>query len=133
VIPDGERILGDYLREHPGVGVRIRTTPPKDTTPPWVMLVEQDGPQGDEADHLVPFYFQLDCYAGLNEGMPEVKAAVRAVREALTTARNVSVDGAVISSCRILGQRRLPDPGLKDQNGDDRQRVILTARVWMHS
>lgn len=137
MIPDGELITGAYLREHADVtALRARVTgkTPDDTdSTPWVRLTQLDAAQqpGARHDHLTTFLFQLDCYAsrrGIN-GVPRAEAILlaRTVRAALV-AMPGQRDDAVVTAVRMIGHSRRPDTDMEPA----RERVILTAQVWMH-
>jgi hypothetical protein len=131
LIPYGQKILSDYLRDE--VATRVVSTPPdgdkRGTS--WVMVTQLAAPQDPTSrhDHLVEFYFQIDCYAGATGGLPEALTLGRTVRAALVTMPDFSHDDAVVTATRIRGDRSLPDTAMEPS----RNRVILTASVWIHS
>lgn len=137
MIVDGEKLVGDYLREEPAlsalIGRRVVGKPPASTDEPWVKQVLLSAPQapGSQADHLIEHYFQFDCYAGNDGGQPEALLVGRTLREALQEGPGAH-DLGVWTATRIEGFGRIPDPVLKDRSGDARERVIVTASVWMH-
>lgn len=125
MIADGEKLVGKYLRDV--AGLRIVGKTPTVISSPWVRLTLLDAPQaeGSTADHLVAFYFQLDCYAGVTGGQPEATGQALAARAAIVDIPNHVHDLGVVTASRINGQTRVPDEQL-----DARDRVILTATVW---
>lgn len=127
-IPDGERIVSDYLRST--LGARVVGQPPSNTATPWLKVVQLDARQApyDPVDHLVEFYFQVDCYAGKDGGQPEAKALGDDVRDALVGLRGVQ-NGAVVTAARIAGHARIPDATFEPA----RERMIVSARVWIHA
>lgn len=135
MIPDGEKIVSDYLRDDERVSEivdrRIVGKTPEDTDAPWVRLTQIDAPSTGSPHHLIEFYFQLDCYAGKEGGQPEAKALGAAVFDALAAldGANHQADDAVVTACRPnLGLRRPDD----DVGTPARERVISTAFVTMH-
>lgn len=128
MIPDAEAVIGDHLRsELDDVAVVGRT--PRDTSEPWVRVTMLDGPAaGAEADHLLAAYVQLDCYAGAAGGQAEAVTIGRGAREALRTIKGVH-GSTVVTGARIEGHSRVPDEAMEPT----RERVILTATVWMHA
>jgi hypothetical protein len=137
LIPDAEKVVSRYLREHEDVTAvcpRIVATMPGTgtggTDTAWVRVLELAGPsQSDsKADHLVTFLLQIDCYAGRTGGQPEAKLIARTVRAALNDMPG-SHDGAVVTAVRNAGWRRVPDTDFEPA----RERVIVTATAVMHS
>ena len=136
LVPDTERVVSDYLRSDPGVAAfttSVRGSDPDTTDQPWVKVLQYDGSQIDTPDHLALSYLQLDCYAGKIGGQPEAVDLARAVRAALVEIHHAAHDNAVVTGARIDGFHRERDPSLTDEDGKDRQRVIIQARVWAHS
>jgi hypothetical protein len=133
--PDAERVVSDYLRTHSAVAAyttSIRGAAPDDTSHAWVKVTQLSGSQGDPPDHLIEHYFQFDCYAGKMGGQPEAVDLARTVRMALVEISRGSHSGAVVTRGRIDGFARVPDDQLNDDRGHARERVIITASVWMH-
>lgn len=137
LIPDAEKVVSNYLREHEAVAAacpRIVATMPGESTggtsSAWVRVIELAGSaQSDsKADHLITFLLQFDCYAGATGGQPEAKLIARTVRAALNDMPGTH-EGGVVTSARIVGWRRLPDTDLEPA----RERVIVTATVVMHA
>ena len=95
------------------------------------MVTQLGAPQAPNTrvDHLVEFYFQIDCYAGATGGLPEAITLGRAVRAALVEMPNSEHDDAVVTATRIRGDRSLPDTAMEPS----RNRVILTASCWIHA
>lgn len=139
MIPDGEKLIGNYLREDARVeaaGARVVGKPPDDKTQPWIMLTQMNA-QADPntPDYLVTYHLQLDCYAGETGGQPEAKSLSRAAREALAeldganqTLSDAIGGTAVVSRVGFTGMIRLPDDGFEPA----RERVILDSRVTLH-
>lgn len=143
MIPDAEKVVSRYLREHTAIialQARVVGKTPKDTVLPWVRVTELDAPQDSDsqADHLVGFYLQLDCYAGADRdaggeratsGQPEAKLLARTVRAALQDITAAAHADCVITGVHVNGASRIPDPDLEPA----RERVILTTTIHAHT
>lgn len=127
LIPDVEKVVGKYLRDN--FGLRVVGKTPDNTDDSWVRLTKLGGPQTSEADHLVPFLVQLDCYAGADGGQPEAVTLGLEVRDALRQIGSYAHTGATVSGASVVNDARIPD----DDFEPARERVILTANVWAHS
>lgn len=134
--PSGQKIVSDYLREHPKLvelDARVVTKTPDEGKRdlPWVRITQLDAPdRTPPVDHLTEYYFQLDCYAGAEGGMPEADLLTRSVRAALAelNGANYSDQGAVITGTRTNAGRGGRDDDLKPA----REFFLSTALVWMH-
>lgn len=124
---DVEKLIADYLRDE--TGLRVRATPPNDRASAWVQLTEIGAPQDPNSRvyHHVHHYLQLDCYAGIDGGVPEANAVAEAVIESLMTLGGVQ-DGAVVTFVRIEGSLR--DLDVEEEPARDRR--VVTATVGMH-
>jgi hypothetical protein len=137
-VPDIEKIVSDYLRADPAVSAItthiLAKTPPK-TDEPWVKVTMYGAPQlpGSRLDRLVPFALQVDCYAGYTGGKPLANDLARAARAAVKQMEGGIYGGAVISAVSIRDMPHSPDPNLKDDQGNERERYILDATVYAHS
>jgi hypothetical protein len=134
VIPDGQKIVSDYLRGHSllsALDLRIVGHPPENTDDPWVFVLETAAPERPNlrGDHVVDFWFDLNCYAGVDGGLPEVVYIKRAVREAINQMPASSHDGAVVSRTKVGDGMRLDDPHFDPP----RERYVLSAMITMHS
>lgn len=132
MIPNIEKIAGDYLRGHPDVaalGARVVGKPPSQTESPWVQLRQLDASDAptSRAEHLINYLLQADCYAGKEGGQPEAVLLARTVRAALHAMPGVR-DGVVITSARFTGMARIPDTDFESA----RERVVLTATIHAH-
>jgi hypothetical protein len=130
MIVNGQTVVADYLRALPEVDRVVAHPPDGDKrSTPWVMLTLLSAPQDPNSrhDHLVEFYFQIDCYAGSVGGLPEVWPIAVAVRDALVYMPQ-DQDEAVVTRTLIRGFRYLPDTALEPA----RDRYTLTASCWMH-
>jgi hypothetical protein len=130
MIPNGEAVLVTYLEEQTGEQVVGKT--PSDRSTPWVRVTQLDAPSeaNSRADHLIPFLFQCDCYAGSDPvtGQAEASALARSVRAAIVDMVGKH-DGATVTAARIVSMPRVPDTSIEPA----RERFVLTARVYMHS
>jgi hypothetical protein len=140
LIPDGEQIVGDYLREHPSVsalGARVAGRTPSAMSNPWVRVTKLDAPKtaSSTPERLIHFLFQLDCYAGdeamrAHSGHAEASLLGRTVRAALVAMPDLTFDDVVVTDAQIVGDARIPDP---DTGEGARERIVLTATVRMHA
>jgi hypothetical protein len=136
VIPAGHKIVSDYLRGHSGLvelGARVVSkTPDEDKRgAPWVRVTQLDAPDRSvPVGHLFEFYFQLDCYAGSEGGMPEADLLARTVCTALNALNgaNYSDQGAVLTGSHSNAGRG----GRDDDLTPAREYYLATASVWMH-
>lgn len=139
MIPDGELIVGAFLRTHADVvalDTRIVGETPAKTADGWVKLVQLGAPSDPSStvEHLIAFTFQLDCYAsepGI-DGSQQKEAALlgRTIRAVLMVMPSATHSGATVSRVRINGDARVPDPSVAEPA---RERRILTITVWMHA
>lgn len=129
LIPDGEKVVADYLREHPDLDVRVVSKTPEDTAQPWIRITQLDGPSKLHPEHLVPFWLQYDCYAGATGGKPEASLIARQARAALAVINKANHAGAVVTGAEITGDARIPDTEFEPA----RERRVLTATVYAHS
>lgn len=129
-VPDGEKLLGRYLRDRLE-GVRVVAKTPEDTeASPWIRLTLIDAPSELNPDRLAEFYFQLDVYATEEGGHPEANRVAYAVRELLGQEQICGVyDGGVIGAARLNGFGRFPDAAFEPA----RERVTLTTTLWARS
>lgn len=129
-IPNAERVVADHLREVTDRRVVARAPDAETggTDEPWIRLCLLGARDTSDAEHLIEFMVQIDCYAGSDGGMPEATAAAREVRAAMKEMRETDLDGVVVSEVRFTGHARIADPDL-----NHRDRVVLTANVWMHN
>lgn len=145
MIPDGEKIIGAYLRTNSditgfasGSGARVVGKTPDSKAAPWIRLTQIDAYNDANVtpDYLITYFLQLDCYAGDSGGQPEAQQlgrVARAVLAGLDGANQTlgdSIGGtAVISRVRFTNMMRLPD----DQGFEPaRERIILDTLVTMH-
>lgn len=138
MIPYAEKIVSDYLREHPAIEAlqaRVVGKTPGTTALPWVRVTQLDAAAsgGHRSDHLIEFYFQLDCYAGADksgnsEGQPGANTLARTVREALIAMPDADHE-AVVNGVDIRSMARIPDTDLEPA----RERFVLTFLTWIHN
>lgn len=138
MIPDGEAILGDFLREHPEVkalGARVVPATPGNTGAPWVRVTQIDATDVGESksEHLIEWFGAFDCYAGkeagADDGQEVASNLTRTVRAALKQLdRETNPEGAVTSRVRFVSCPRIPDPDL-----DDMERFQLSVTLRMRS
>lgn len=134
MIPDIQRVVADFLRDH---GYRAVTKPPSSTQAAWVRVHEIAAPQagGSTVDEIVTFEVQIDCYAGADapnetHGQPEANDAARSVRELLLQQLvDDTTNGAQVSAVRISNQFPMADEAFKPA----RDRWILQASITARS
>lgn len=134
MVPDVEKIVGNYLRADAGVaaaapGVRIVGKTPGDIDRPWVRVTQINTVKAGRSsrDVLNGHVLQLDCYAGRDGGQPEANLLARTVRAALDVIP-AQHDDAVITGTRPGGMSRIPDVDIDPP----RDRVIVTVTVYAH-
>lgn len=127
MIDNPEKLVADHLRSV--AAVRVVAEIPDNRATSWVRVTMLDAVDqtGDEYFHNYPC--QLDCYAGADNGQPEVMALGRSVRSAMKAMPQYTFAGAVVTDVTFAGMLRRPDTDFTP----DRQRVILTAQVWAHA
>lgn len=133
--PYAEKIISDYLRgvdDLETLGCRVVGKTPDSTSEPWVRVTQLDDRAigGIRADSHHEFYFQFDCYAGVDGGQPEANLLGRTVRAALVDAPNYSHTAARISGVDIRSHARIPDLAVDEPA---RERMILTASIWIRT
>lgn len=140
MIPDAEKLVGDYLRQHPDVqalDTRILGQTPSDDSTSWVRLTQINAPFADRGvpGRLVEWYGQFDCYAGRAgiDGSQQKEAALlaRTIHGALAElqGQNYTTDAGVVSGANPNLGLRHPDPDFEPA----RERFICTATIWMHA
>jgi Protein of unknown function (DUF3168) len=137
MIPDGERILSDYLRDHPDVvaeDTRIvgKTPPEGQRATSWARVTQLDAPtRSAPVDHLIEFYFQIDVYAGATGGQPEASRLARTIRAAIDelNGMNYQDDGAVITGAQASTGPRALDDGLAPA----RDLFRISVSMWAHA
>lgn len=127
MIPNGEKVVADHVRD--ATGYRVVSKTPDTIVDPWIRYTQLDARQIRRPDHLVEFYIQFDCYAGKDGGQPEATAIGRELRAALQELPGTSDDEVVVSEVRINGDARIPDLDFEGA----RERKVLTALIYMHS
>lgn len=127
-VPDSEKVISKHLRKQ--TEARLVGKTPENTDEPWVRLTLFDDPaiEGSRTDYAIEAYVQLDCYAGEDGGQPEANSLSREIRAAIVDMPNHEHADAVVVSGATARRRRSPDATLQG-----RERVIVMARVWMHS
>lgn len=132
MIVDAEAALTAYLEDAvDALGATVRGRTPDSHEDPWVRLTLLDAPatDGGITDHHIAAYVQFDCYAGRTGGQAEANLLGRTVRDALRTIATADLDDAVATGARIDGHSRQPDTDFEPA----RERVIVTATVWLHN
>lgn len=137
LIPDVEKVVSDFLRQHPSIqalDARVVGKTPRRTDTPWIRVVRLDGnaETTSQVEHLIDFMLQIDCYARKEEmgesSQPEANLLGRTARAVLHEMPAAAHDGAVVTSVRIVGDARIPDQDFEPA----RERVTLTAIVHIH-
>lgn len=135
---NSERVIADYLREHPDVAAitdRIVSKTPTKTDTPWVRytLLNERSIGGHRSDHLREAFVQLEAYAGkdgfsAHAGQPGASLLARTVRAAMMAMPEESHDDAVVTGVEPRGYSRIPDTQL-----DNRERYIAQFAVWLRN
>lgn len=133
MIPDIQRVVGDFLREN---GYRAVSRPPSNTKTAWILITEIATPQAanSSADEIVTSLVQLDCYAGEDvvgetHGTPEASGLCRAVRALLQTLPDQELDDAQVSAVRVTNQLQQRDTDFKVARDRWILDVSITARA----
>lgn len=128
MIPDSERLVGQYLRQHPdmvALSARVVGRTPSDTRGAWLRVTQLDARDVSSGiDHLISFLLQIDAYAG---GQGEVWTLARTAREALRGMPGVR-DGGTVTAVTFAGMARIPDTDFDPA----RERVSMTIDVHVH-
>jgi hypothetical protein len=132
VIPDGKKIIADYLRAHSAVvaqGARVVGKLPDDRETPWVRVTQIDASKEGNSvpEHLINYLLQLDCFVGEGAGQPQARTLARMVRDALDQMPGVH-SGATVAAAHFVGMAELLDTTIEPA----RDYVALTAEVYMH-
>lgn len=126
-IPNGVKILANFLREVEGLP-RIVNKTPDDITDPWVRLTMLSAPSETEpVDHLIRFTFQVDVFSGKDGGRPEANDLGIEVREAIKSMPGETED-AVTTGTECIGDADASDSSLTPV----REYRTQTYYVWMH-
>ena len=134
--PNAEKVIADYLREHPDVSAitdRIVSKTPKSMDDPWVRYSQIAKRTPHRSDHFLEVFVQLDCYAGrddvsAHDGQPGASLLARTVRAAMMALPEADLDGVVVTGVDPRGDSRQPDTQI-----DNRERFILQFVVWLHA
>lgn len=129
-----EPLVGSYLKDISGVKAleaRVVSKTPGTTDKPWVRitLLDSSNETGTrQAEHLVAYYLQLDCYGGSSGGRDEAFRLVQAVRGALVDLPQLQpFEEAVVTDVAPISMPRIPDPDL-----GGRERYLLDVAIYMH-
>jgi len=126
-IPNGEKILADYLRTVDGLP-RIVNKTPDDQTDPWVRLTMiNNSNETEPVDHLIRFMFQVDVFSGVSGGRPEANVLGIAVRDAAKSMVGQTED-AVTSRVDCIGDASASDADFTPH----REYRTQTYYIWMH-
>lgn len=134
---DAVALVRGYLLEHPKVealvGERVGQKSPreKDRDEPWVRITQLDATNETgttKVEHLVSYYLQLDCYAGVDNWFSEAWDLNTAVRAALVAMPDAEFEEAVVTMVGIASNPAPPDTDLEPA----RERSILEAEILAH-
>lgn len=126
-IPNGSKVLAEYLRSVEGMP-RIVNKTPADQTDPWVRIAKLGSPSETEpVDHLIRFMFQVDCFSGKSGGRPEAVQLASDVRSAIKNMPGLTVD-AVTSGAECTNDADAVDTAFAPA----REYQTLTFYIWMH-
>jgi hypothetical protein len=129
-----EPLIGAYLKGVSGVSAleaRVVSKTPGTTDKPWVRITLLDASNATgtrQAEHLVAYYLQLDCYAGSSGGREDAFALAQAVRASLVDLPDLQpLPNAVVTDVAPLSMPRIPDGDL-----GGRERYILDIEIYAH-
>lgn len=126
-IPNGSKVLANYLRSVDGTP-RVVNKTPEDLTDPWVRLSMLGSPSETEpVDHLIRFMFQVDVFAGQDGGRPEANDLAALVRDAIKAIPG-QTEEAVSSGSECINDSDATDSSLSPA----REYRTQTWYVWMH-
>lgn len=134
MIVDAPAIVRAHLVVEPAVtdivGQRIVDQTPASVRDSWVSITMIAAPDDPTVpfDYLVPFTFQIDCYAGEDETQVEANLLARTVRASLKEMPYASHTDAVVSQVRTVGMAHIPDVDFEPA----RDRYVLTTIVVAH-
>ena len=134
MIVDGPAIVHAHLTAESAittiVGDRVTDITPEDVSHPWVKVQLIQAPQADNVpfDYLVPFTFQIDCYAGKGQAQTEANLLGRIVRASLNEMPHTTHTDAVVTQVRHISFRFMPDTDLEPA----RDRYVLLTTVVAH-
>lgn len=134
LIPNGEKVVADYLRTHSAVAplcTRVTSKAPDNRDTAWIRYHQLNATKEPKSrpEWLITFLLQLDCYAGKTGGQPEASLLARTVRAALLDMPTATLADAVVSRVAIVSMPRLPDTAMEPA----RERFVITANVQMRS
>jgi hypothetical protein len=135
---DVEKIVSDYLRTHPQIialNSRTVSKTPDNTETAWTQITQHDArnARGSIPEYFLNHLLQLDCYAGEDGGKSEAKDLRTTVRELLYGLPEVGGLGATVTCVEFVGDAHDPDPDLRDEDGNARERYVLMAEVYAHA
>lgn len=130
--PDGEKVVGRYLRSHASLvalGTRVVGKTPDSTSASWIRCTLLDMRRISRAQHLFSYMLQLDCYAGATGGQPEANSLALTVQAVLAEMEG-AIDGTTVGAAPgLLGFARIPDTDFEPA----RERVTMTVEVFLHA
>lgn len=137
MIPDGEKIIGKYLRDDTGLDAlhtRVVGNTPSSIDASWIRVSLLDATDaGGRSEHLISYLVQIDCFASKagvgGSQQAEASLIARTARAALHVMPDATHDGAIVTSVVIVGMARIPDTAFEPA----RERVSLTATIFMHA
>lgn len=135
LIPNGEKVVADFLREHSAISAlctRVVSKAPEDRDTAWIKYTQFNATKEPKSrpERLVSFLLQLDCYAGKTGGQPEASLLARTVRAALVDdMQDSTLDDAVIGRVVIVSMPRIPDTAMDPA----RERFVITVNVAMRA
>lgn len=138
-IPDIERTLGDYLRDHGDItalGARVAGQLPKSFTRPWIRVTQLDArevsrPMNRREEHLINFFVQLDVYAGSEPVNAQADASelARVARAVLCAMPDQTFYDLIVTDVMINSHARIPDLDFDPP----RERYVVAAEIYAHA
>lgn len=126
-IPNGEKVLAEYLRDAEGIP-RVVNKTPQDQTDPWVRLTMLGSPSETEpVDHLIRFMFQVDVVSGKDGGRPEANDLGIDVRATIKEMPGMTTE-AVTTGTECINDASATDASFTPP----REYRTQTYYCWMH-
>lgn len=133
MIPNGPKIVSNYLREHDDLAdTRFVSKTPESVARSWVKVAQLDAQNSpvSRVEHLINYMLQFDCYASKTGGTPEAWDLSARVRDVLDRMPDeAAIAGVEVTSVEFTSHAEIVDPDLEPA----RERVALTAEIHMHA
>jgi hypothetical protein len=134
LIPDGKRLVADYLRSHSSItalSARVVGKSPEDRSTPWIRVTQIDAQNaaGSLPEHLISYLLQFDCFVAPTEGHPQARTLAHTVRAIFSPPNTpLMAGGATVSGVRFVNEAELTDSNTEPAT----EYVALTAEAFIH-